>query len=315
MKSHLPVILLAAALTGSATAQSGSGVPAASVQPATSTISFAADVPLVETEGIPCFQARLGDGPAALFAIDTGNLNSALDSKAAAAAKLATSALPSQFPATIRKAIVPAFSIGSVQLSGIHALVLDFPSEHLPTSIAGFIAYPAFAKRVVQLDYVAKRIRISDVLTAPASVPEPSDSFAMITFGKEGPPIVVASGFELAGKPLTAQIDTAYTGSLLIYTASISKLGLDDLAKTTNTVFFPYTDGGVKMRVAPSAPATFHGQTLGTAAPQTYFPTEGVHEPDALFDGTVGTSLFAGAVVTLDFYDHRLSIVRPVSKG
>ena len=42
-----------------------------------------------------------------------------------------------------------------------------------------------------------------------------------------------------------------------------------------------------------------------------YFPTPGVHEPDGLFEATVGLELLQGSVLTLDFHAMKLSLQRP----
>ena len=39
-----------------------------------------------------------------------------------------------------------------------------------------------------------------------------------------------------------------------------------------------------------------------------YFPTPGVHEPDGLFEATVGLGVFGKSVLTLDFHDKTLSV-------
>jgi hypothetical protein len=95
-----------------------------------------------------------------------------------------------------------------------------------------------------------------------------------------------------------------YTGSLLVYTASIEKLGLSEAAKTTEARKFLLTDGGVSMKVAPAKRESFHGLALGGAHPKVHFPTtEGVHEPDGLFDATVGLELFENMIVTFDLME------------
>jgi hypothetical protein len=109
------------------------------------------------------------------------------------------------------------------------------------------------------------------------------------------------------GKPITVQIDSVYTGNLLIYSASIAKLGLSSVADTASVEEFPFTDGGVKMRKAPARWIAFAGQTLARNSP-IYFPTKGVHEPDGMFDGTVGLALLQNKIVTLDFHDRTISI-------
>lgn len=174
----------------------------------------------------------------------------------------------------------------------------------------GTLAYTAFKDRAIQMDFHSHRFRVSDVISSVVPCAGACDSFSFITFGKYGPPIVVAKGFTINGREVTAQIDTQYSGSLLVYTASIDKLALSDVAKTNDTESFPYTDGGVKMKLAPAQNEDFHGLSLATSHAVVYFPTAGVHEPDALFDATVGIELFRDSILTLDFHNLTVSVQR-----
>jgi len=172
--------------------------------------------------------------------------------------------------------------------------------------VDGTLAYSAFKDRYLQLDFAAHIARISEAVDEVADCGKICDKFSLITFGKQGPPIVVAKGFEINGKSVTAQVDTMFTGSLLVYSASIEKLGLSEAAKSTQKRKFLLTDGGVEMKEAPAKRESFHGLTLGGTHPKVYFPTEGVHEPDGLFDATVGLELFQNMIVTLDFHGMNL---------
>ena len=93
-----------------------------------------------------------------------------------------------------------------------------------------------------------------------------------------------------------------------MYAASIEKLGLAPEAMTKESEMFPLTDGGVAMRVAAAKSESFDGMELGGTAPKVYFPTAHVHEPDGLFDATVGLALFHDAIVTFDFHAMSFSI-------
>jgi hypothetical protein len=77
---------------------------------------------------------------------------------------------------------------------------------------------------------------------------------------------------------------------------------------------FPLTDGGAAMRVADAQEEGFEGITLAKEGAKVYFPTEAVHEPDGLFDATVGLELFRDAVLTLDFHDMTLSLDKPTKQ-
>jgi hypothetical protein len=73
---------------------------------------------------------------------------------------------------------------------------------------------------------------------------------------------------------------------------------------------FPLTDGGVNMKVAEAQQEGFRGIILAKEGAKVYFPTETVHEPDGLFDATVGLELFRDAVLTLDFHDMTIGVVK-----
>jgi hypothetical protein len=178
------------------------------------------------------------------------------------------------------------------------------------------LTYTAFKDRIVQLDFVHHRLRVSAVLSAPVPCAAPCAELHLITFGKRGPNILVADGFTLNGLAITTQIDTAYTGSLLIYDASLDKMGLAGLSKAaTKSDRFAFTDGGVDMRRSQAKSVTFGGHPLTTDRP-LYFATPGVHQPDALFDGTVGLALMHDHVVTFrparhDVQHGELTLIRP----
>lgn len=280
-------------------------------------IKFAVEVALLDCDGTPCVEARIGGGKAVRFGIDTGNVDSVVDAKIAEEAGLKPSEPPKpDAPSGMYRTAMPAVHIGGLTLTNIAALGMDLSemiSQKQMPQVAGTLAYPAFKDRIVQLDFAEHKMRISEVLTAPAACAGACGKISLITFGKEGPPIVVAQGFEINGESVSAQVDTMYTGSMLIYTASIEKLSLSGAAKSTDVKMFPLTDGGVNMRVAQAQNEGFRGTTLVTDGAKVYFPTENVHEPDGLFDATVGLELFRDAVVTLDFHDMTVA-VRKVAK-
>ena len=131
-----------------------------------------------------------------------------------------------------------------------------------------------------------------------------------------GPAIVVAEGFEVNGHKITAQVDTLYTGSLLIHNDSIRGLGLEAASSRSSEMRdFPCTDGGVKMKKAHAPKEKFAGTELGGIQPTVYFPTPGVHEPDGLFDATIGLELMRDSVVNLDFRNLTISIRRQGGDG
>jgi hypothetical protein len=274
-------------------------------------MTWAADVPLLDCDGTPCVEARLGEATVRL-GIDTGNASSVVDTKVANSLGFKPSAPPKPgTPAGMYRSTVPSLSLGSAAFQNVSIVVMDLSgmiAQNQMPHVAGTLAYTAFQDRAVQLDFVSHRLRISETLKSPAPCTEPCDKFSLIKFGEHGPPIVVAEGFEINHHRVSAQIDTMFTGSLLIYTMAIEKTGLSSQAKSPKERIFAFTDGGVKMKEAPADSEMFHKIAFGKGT--VYFPTPGVHEPDGLFDATVGLELFRDSVVTLDFHDMNVSVQR-----
>jgi hypothetical protein len=292
---------------------------AQSTSAAFSGVKFLTEVPLLDCKGTPCIEARINDGAPLKFVIDTGNVDSVIDSKVMKAADLQPlhPPKPGGAPIELTPTRIPTLHIGSMSLTQVTAAGMDLTemiAQNQMPDVAGTLAYPAFKDRIIQLDFIANKFRISDILTQPIKCAGKCDTISLITFGNEGPPIVVADGFTINGEKVAAQIDTMYTGSMLIYTASIDKLSLNGAASTTDTRMFPLTDGGAAMRVADAQDEGFQGITLAKEGAKVYFPTEAVHEPDGLFDATVGLELFRNTILTLDFHDMTLSVEKPAQR-
>ncbi len=278
---------------------------AASASEQNAAIGWAADIPMLDCDGVPCVDAQFGPGPVGAAVIDSGDVASLVD---------VTDEKATGFDGKLKAGPYdlarPDVTIGSVVLKSVptigYKLQETIAKGEMPHS-RYLLAYPAFKDRVVQLDFIHRRVRISDVVTATTPCSGACASLHTPTFGKAGPPIIVADGFSVNGRPITVQVDTVYTGNLLIYSASIAKLGLANAADTTSVEDFSFTDGGVKMRKAAARWIAFDGNPIARDTP-LYFPTPGVHEPDGMFDGTVGLVVLRGKIVTLDFHDKTISI-------
>jgi hypothetical protein len=293
---------------------------AQSTSAAYSGVKFLTEVPLLDCKGTPCIEARIGDDSTLFkFVIDTGNVASIVDTKLMKSADLKPlhPPMPGGAPIEMIPTQIPTLHIGSMAIAQVAAFGMDLTdmiNQNQMPEVAGTLAYPAFKDRIVQLDFVANKFRISDILTKPVKCVGKCDTISFITFGKEGPPIVVADGFTINTERVSAQLDTMYTGSMLIYTASIDRLSLNGANSTTDTRMFPLTDGGAAMRVADASEEGFQGITLAKEGAKVYFPTEAVHEPDGLFDATVGLELFRNTVLTLDFHDMTISVDKPAKQ-
>jgi predicted aspartyl protease len=261
-------------------------------------------VDMQDCSGLPCVNLNI-DGKLVELMIDTGDAASVLDRSEAKVLGLTVEPykgddgkeVPGYF---VAKAANP--QLGKATLAPITFLVMDIQKSlangTFPRSY-GTISYVALKDRVVTLDYRKHKVEISDP-GVKADAPKNAGEITYPTFGHHGPPIVAVTGFAVNGKPVTVQVDTLYAGTMLIYTDSISKLGLQAPEATAVSRRFPYTDGGVDMLQAKADSELFSGESLLKDAP-LYFPTPKVHQPDGMFDGTVGGELFKGRRVTFDF--------------
>lgn len=276
-------------------------------------VKWTTDVPLVDCDGTPCVDARLSDGSSVRLGMDTGNAVSILDTRVATGLGLKPSAPPKPgAPAGMYRSVIPSLRLGESTYQNLVIVVMDLSDmigKNQMPRVAGTLAYTAFKDRALQFDFAAHRLRVSDVLETPAPCADPCDRITLIKFGENGPPIVVAQGFAINGHAVAAQIDTMFTGSMLIYSSAIEKTGLAMQAKASAVRTFAFTDGGVQMKQAPADSEMFHGLRFGRGT--VYFPTPGVHEPDGLFEATVGLELLRGSVLTLDFHGMKLSLQRP----
>ena len=267
--------------------------------------------PMLDCSGLPCVDVSTASGKHLHLLIDTGNVASVLDKAVAKDLGLETSPVigsDGKPVAAYTRALLPGVKIGDASLGDLRILVMDLSDDikrdRMPAS-DGTLAYTAFKDRILELDYRQKTVKLSEALHDTASCPAFCGTLRTPTFGKKGPPILVATGFSLNELPITAQIDTLFSGTMLIYPTSVEKLGLTEAAKTTNKDFFKYTDDGVDMLKTTASTENFGSRSLAKDAP-LYFATPAVHLPDGMFDGTVGHALFEHSVLTLDLHDMKV---------
>lgn len=264
---------------------------------------------LLMCSGLPCVDAVV-EGRHLRLGVDTGNPNSILDVKVAEAAGLSlqpvNGADGKPFPG-FQKAIVNNVAVGGVVFKEIRFLVFDLsPAIHAKTfpGVDGTIGYGAFKDRALQLDYPAGVFSVSQPLATSVVCPAVCGDISLITFGHRGPPIVTTTGFTVNGKPISVQVDTMFTGSLLVFPTSVEKLDLTAEAQSKKSEYFAFTDEGVDMFRAEAKRVGFGSKKLAANAP-LYFAGPKVHLPDGLFDGTVGAELLGSHKVTFDFHDNK----------
>lgn len=262
---------------------------------------------MLECSGLPCVDIVTDQSKHLRMLVDTGNVNSILDTAVAQKMGLAITPVNGADGKPIdgySQAALNGVMLGDASLGTVKVLVMDIATyikrDRMP-ACAGALAYTAFKNRLLELDYRKKTVRMSAALTADIKCPGFCGDLTYPTFGKQGPPIVVATGFTINKQPLTVQIDTLFSGTMLVYPPSVAKLGLTGQSGSATKEFFPYTDDGVDMMKAEVDTEAFGPQLLVKKVP-VFFATPSVHLQDGLFDGTVGHALFKGIVLTLDLH-------------
>jgi hypothetical protein len=270
--------------------------------------------PMLECSGLPCVDIVTAQGRHLRMLVDTGNVNSVLDAAVAKDVGLSVTPINGADGKPVdgyAQAALTGVTLGEASLGKVGVLVMDLATfikcDSMPAA-DGTLAYTAFKNRILELDYKKKMVRISGPLTQDVPCPGFCGDLTYPTFGKDGPPIVVTTGFAVNGKSLTVQIDTLFSGTMLVYSPSVARLGLAAQSASSKKQFFKYTDDGVDMIEAEAESEAFGARVLAEKA-SVFFATAAVHQPDAMFDGTVGHALFQGTVLTLDLHSNHAWIM------
>jgi len=264
---------------------------------------------MLECSGLPCVDIVTDQGKHLRMLVDIGDVDSVLDAAVAKDMGLSTTPVNGADGKPVSgysQAALTGVMLGDASLGNVKVLVMDIATyikgDRMP-KCDGTLAYTAFKDRLLELDYKKKAVHISTILTQDLKCPGFCGDLSFPTFGKKGPPIVVTTGFMVNQQPLTVQIDTLFSGTMLVYPPSVARLGLAGQSSSATKEFFPYTDGGVDMIKSEAQTEAFGSRVLAEKVP-VFFATPAVHLPDGLFDGTVGHALFKGMVLTLDLHSN-----------
>ncbi len=269
------------------------------------------EVPLLDCSGLPCIDMSTGSGKTLHLLIDTGEVNSYLDTKVAQALGVELKPLPgsgdSASASEVQQTVVPGAKLGDLPMGDFPFLVLDTtpapdkPGAKLqPLPGDGVLTYRAFHNRLLQIDYPKKVVRISEPQDTAQPCPHDCSDLVVKHIGTYGPVTLTADGFTLNGQPVNAQVDTMFTGTMLVYPGAVEKLGLKKEAKAKHKELFPFVETGIKLARFDGAAESFRGTQLVQGGP-LYFFTSDDHPPAVQFDVTVGSGLLNQAVVTFDF--------------
>jgi len=268
------------------------------------------DVPLLDCSGLPCVELTAGSGKTLRLLIDLGEANAYLETKAAQTLGLDLQSLKGSDGGDIsevQQTVVPGARLGDLPLGDFPFMVLDTtpqpdkPGEKTePLPGDGALTYRAFQNRMVEMDLAKRVLRISEPQTAAQPCPHECSDLVIKHVGHWGPVTLTAAGFTVNGQPVEVQLDTLFTGTMLIYPESVEKLALKKESKAKAKEPFPYTQGGLKLARGDGGAVSFRGIPLLQDGP-LYFGTKGTNLPAVQYDATVGLGVLGRATATFDF--------------
>jgi hypothetical protein len=285
------------------------------------------EVHLFDCSGIPCVDMTIsppgGDIKTLRLLIDTSGPNAYMDSKVAASNNLDVKPMAGSDGKPIeeiQQTIAPGAKLGDLPMGDFPFLVINLndtgddntmkKGKTAPLPGDGALTFGSFKNRIVQLDFRNHVMRVSEPITTPEPAPPNSAELIVKHFGNFGPVTIVTSGFSVNGTPIMAQIDTLFTGTMLIYPESVKKLDLQKQAKGRQKEDFPFW-GGAKLVRGDAQTESFGTLQLLENGPLYFTTAEGAtHTPEGQFDATVGIALLNGTTVTLDFVNNKISLVK-----
>ncbi len=271
-------------------------------------------IQLQNCSALLCVDMTTGSGKTLHLVLDLGERNAYLSLSGAKSLGLDIQPLKGKDGNAIpdvQQTIVPGAKLGDLPMGDFPFMVIDTApdaSQQEPGNAGmakplpgdGALTYGAFQNRIVQLDIANHVLRVSEPQSD--AQPCPHDCSDLITkhFGQFGPVTITADGFAVNGQPVDAQIDTLFTGTMLIYPASVEKLGLKKQAKSKDKQVFPYIHDGIELAQSNGASESYRNIPLAQNAP-LFFPLKNEAFVNMQFDATVGDALLSHAVATFDF--------------
>jgi hypothetical protein len=268
------------------------------------------EIPMLDCAGLPCLEMTAGSGKTLRLLIDTGDINSYIDKRVAQNLGLALEGLKGtggDAASPVEQSVLSGAKLGDLPMGDFPFMVLDTTpqgdpqgKQSLPLPGDGVLTFSAFKARLLQLDYGRHLVRVSEPQDSAPVCPHTCSDLVIKRFGGFGPATLTTKGFSVDGQPVDVQLDTTFTGTMLIYPEAAKQLGLKKKAKAKHSEVFPFTQGGVKLVRADGATEAYERLTLLEDAP-IYFWQADQPAPSVRFDGTVGSGLLSRGVVTFDF--------------
>lgn len=268
------------------------------------------EVPLLDCSGLPCLEMSTASGKTLRLLISMAEANAYLDIKAAQGLGANLQGLKTDANADVsqvQQTVVPGAKIGDLPMGDFPFMVLDttptptvLNDKPAPFPADGALTFRSFQRRVLQIDYAHHLVRISEPLDTAQPCPQTCTDLVPKHIGESGPVTLTTSGFSVNGQPINVQLDTLFTGTMVIYPDSVKKLDLKKLAKAKHKEMFPYFQGGMKLGQAEGVTESYQSIQFGTDLPLYFFTTD--DNPTAVsYDATVGNGLLNRGTAVFDF--------------
>lgn len=259
--------------------------------------------PFVDCQGLICVSATIGNKLVGPVLLDTGNVQSVILGPKSDELKLPKG--PYVSPAGQVYPNIIATEVLNLNVAGSQfpTQFMVLPPEQLgpkSTPFVATLAFPAFKGKTLEIDYRQKTVRVFPGSTLRQDAK--AATLSLVPFGDSGPAILVVDGLSLNGHRFRAQIDTAFTGTILFYNESLDALGLRaaNAAAQGTDESFPFTDGGVSLKRGTVGPILFSGEAFLDGSAASYFATPSIQSPGGHFEATLGNAAFRGHKLILD---------------
>ena len=263
------------------------------------------------SQGVIRLDVDLGAPQAAKLVLDTGNPSSTIDLDAARGFGLtldeskkrkmgAGPEAPEYYP----------LALGHVRLGSETFTDCVFVAAPLSKTITdeygfecdGTLGYGVIKGRVLQIDYPPRELRLLG--SAPAATASaPAAPIVWRPFQKGTPPLVTVDRLRIGSRAVPAQVDTFFTGSLILFSGKLAGLETPGDKGVPETYF-----EGAKLPAARLRDAVTLGGAAYPGGQPVYVAGNRARNPQTEIAAVLGNTFFQNSVLTLDFQKEQLII-------
>ena len=156
---------------------------------------------------------------------------------------------------------------------------------------------------MLQIDFPARKLRLLG--SSPGATASSSAPIVWRPYQPGTPPLVTVDGLRIGGRTVSAQVDTFFAGSLILFSDKVAGLETPG-ARDVPGVYFEQA----KLPAARLKEAVSLGGAEYPAGQPVYMAGKGAHLPQTEIAAVLGNAFFRDSVLTLDFQNDRL-IVTP----